>query len=93
VGFLKRKKISISTINVKKHGFDFVDAGELFNGYTVTMEDDRFHYNEQRFFTLGTIKGRVAVVVHTERNDKIRIISMRKATKYEQKIYFSQIPD
>jgi len=44
------------TINVKKHGFDFVDAGELFNGYTVTMEDDRFCYNEQRFFTLGTIK-------------------------------------
>jgi hypothetical protein len=81
------------TINVKKHGFDFADADELFNGYTVTMVDDRFHYSEQRFFTIGTIKGRVAVVVHTERNDKIRIISMRKATKYEQKIYFSQIPD
>ncbi|NOG83896.1 MAG: BrnT family toxin [Candidatus Scalindua sp. AMX11] len=81
------------TTNVKKHGIDFADADELFSGYTITMEDDRFHYNEQRFFTLGMIKGRVAVVVHTERNDRIRIISMRKATKYEQKIYFSQIQD
>ncbi|MDR4503828.1 MAG: BrnT family toxin [Candidatus Scalindua sp.] len=81
------------TTNVKKHGIDFSDADELFSGYTITMEDDRFHYNEQRFFTLGMIKGRVAVVVHTERNDRIRIISMRKATKYEQKIYFSQIQD
>jgi len=81
------------TTNIKKHGIDFGDAAELFNGFTVTTEDNRFHYNEQRFLTLGTIKGRVVVVVHTERNDKIRIISMRKATKHEQKIYFSQIPD
>ena len=79
--------------NIQKHGFDFIDAKELFNGYTVTMEDDRFHYNEQRFITLGMIKGRTAVVVHTERYDSIRIISIRKATKYEQTIYFSQIKD
>lgn len=79
--------------NIRKHGFDFIDAEELFSGYTVTMENDRFHYNEQRFVTLGTIKGRTAVVVHTERHDAIRIISIRKATKYEQTIYFSQIKD
>ena len=77
--------------NIRKHGFDFVGAEELFSGYTVTMEDNRFHYNEQRYVTLGMIKGRTVVVVHTERNDKIRIISMRKATKYEKKIYSSQI--
>ncbi len=80
-------------INIKKHGVDFVDADEFFNGYTVTMEDNRFQYSEQRFITLGIIQGRVAVIAHTERKDRIRIISMRKATKYEQKIYFSQIPD
>ncbi len=79
--------------NTKKHGFDFIDAEELFSGHTVTMEDKRFHYNEQRFVTLGMIKGQTAVVVHTERHDAIRIISIRKATKYEQTIYFSQIKD
>ncbi len=79
--------------NIKKHGFDFTDADELFNGYTVTMVDDRFDYGEERFITIGAIKSRIAVIVHTERNNKIRIISIRKAAKYEQKIYFSQIPD
>ena len=79
--------------NIKKHGFDFADAKELFKGYTVTMKDERFHYKEQRFVTLGIIKDRVAVVVHTERHNAIRIISIRKASKYEQKIYFSQIPN
>ena len=69
------------TINIKKHGIDFGDADELFNGYTVTMEDDRFHYNEQRFLTLGTIKGRVAVVVHTERNGKNKNYIYEKGNK------------
>jgi uncharacterized DUF497 family protein len=38
--------------NLKDHGFDFADAGEVFAGPTFTFEDDRFHYAEQRFVTL-----------------------------------------
>jgi len=57
------------------------------------MEDDRYDYGEERFVTFGTLDGRVVSVVHTEAEDLIRIISIRKATKNEEKEYFSQIPD
>ena len=78
-------------MNIKKHGIDFIDAKEAFEGYTVTVEDDRIDYGEKRFVTLGIIKGRVVMVVHTETDDTIRIISMRKAKKNEQKAYFAKI--
>ena len=39
----------------------------------------------------GLLQGRVVAIVHTEREECTRIISARKATKYEQRIYFEQI--
>lgn len=77
--------------NVRRHGIDFVGVESIFDGYTITIEDTRLDYGEQRFVTFGLLKGRVVLVVHTERKQKIRIISARKATKYEQDRYFSQI--
>ena len=74
--------------NLVKHGLDFGDAEIVFSGATFTFEDDRFDYSEQRFITIGMLYSKVVVIAHTERNDVIRIISMRKATKHEQKIYF-----
>ncbi len=74
--------------NIAKHGLDFVDAKIVFSGVVFTFDDDRFAYDEQRFITLGMLNGTVVVIAHTERNEEVRIISMRKATKYEQKIYF-----
>jgi len=79
--------------NIKKHGIDFIDAPAVFDGYTLTIEDDRYDYGEKRFVTFGILEGRVVVVVHTENEALIRIISIRKATKNEEKAYFSQIPD
>ncbi|MGC9396041.1 MAG: BrnT family toxin [Anaerolineae bacterium] len=79
--------------NIRKHSIDFRDAIAIFAGDTVTMEDTRFDYGEQRFVSLGLLKGRVIVVVHTEDKDVIRLISARKATKYEQKIYYKRIID
>ncbi len=79
--------------NIKKHGIDFINSPMIFDGYTLTVEDDRFDYGEERFITFGIFEERVVVVVHTENEDSIRIISIRKATKYEEKAYFSQIPD
>ena len=75
-------------INIRKHGLDFADAPTVFAGATFTFEDDRFDYGEDRFITLGMLAGEVVVIAHTERGDNVRIISMRKATKYEQKLYF-----
>jgi hypothetical protein len=79
--------------NILNHGFDFVDAKKVFEGVTFTLEDDRFDYGEERFITLGLLKGTVIVIAHTEKGNEIRVISMRKATKHEQKIYFEGLTD
>lgn len=54
----------------------------------MTAEDERFSYGEQRFVTFGLLQGRVVAIVDTEGEECTRIISARKATKYEQRIYF-----
>ncbi|MBJ7899094.1 MAG: BrnT family toxin [Cyanobacteria bacterium RI_101] len=70
---------------------DFIDIPSVFDGDIVTVEDDRYDYGEQRFVTFGLLQGRVIAVVHTERSNSTRIISARKATRYEQKTYFNQL--
>ena len=77
--------------NVKAHGLDFVDAPLVFEGVTLTFEDGRFSYGEQRFVTLGLLAGIPVSVVHTESENEIRIISFRQATKREAQIYFSEV--
>ena len=77
--------------NLKDHGFDFVDAEEVFAGPTFTFEDDRFRYNEQRFVTLGLLKSVCVSLVHTETPDRIHVISFRKATRNEQILFFQNI--
>lgn len=79
--------------NIRNHGFDFVDAEEVFEGITFTLPDDRFDYGEERFITLGLLRATVVVIAHAEKDDEIRVISMRKATRYEQKIYFEEFTD
>ena len=77
--------------NLRKHGLDFVDAARVFSGITYTIEDRRFGYREQRFVTLGMLRDTVVVVAHTETGYGIRIISMRKATRHEQALYFQNL--
>ena len=79
--------------NLRKHGIDFVDAEQIFQGFTLTAEDTREAYGERRFLTLGLLEDQVVSVAHTERGEDIRIISIRKATKHEARFYFSQIID
>jgi hypothetical protein len=77
--------------NLRKHGFDFADAEAVFSGLTCTIEDTRFDYGERRFITLGMLQDTVVVMAHTELRATVRIISMRKATKNEQILYFQSI--
>jgi len=77
--------------NLQEHGLDFVDAPEVFEGPTFTYEDDRFDYGEERFVTLGLLRGIVMSIVHTETPRQIHIISFRKATKHEQAIFFKNL--
>lgn len=77
--------------NVAKHGIDFADLEPLFDGLTVTMLDNRFDYGEARFVTFGILNGIVLMVVHTETDTVIRLISARKAAKNEEKYYFEEL--
>jgi len=79
--------------NLRKHGIDFAGAAKAFDGYTVTVEDTRYAYDENRFVTFGILAGRVVAIAHTERGDAIRFISIRRATKNEEKNYFAKIPE
>lgn len=63
------------------------EAGEIFAGATLTVEDDRQDYGESRYITVGYMARRMVVAVWTERNEARRIISLRKANDREQKEY------
>ena len=80
-------------INLQRHGIDFVDVQKVFDNEVYTVIDDRFDYGEIRFFTLGLINGRVVAVAHTQTDDVIRIISARKADKYDEEKYYTEIRD
>ena len=78
--------------NIKKHGYDFEDVPMVIEStVTVTFEDRRFDYDENRFVTLGMLRGEVVMVVTAETDEEIRVISMRKADQNEQKIYFANL--
>ena len=78
--------------NLKKHGYDFKDAAKVIEGSaTVTFEDRRFEYGEQRFITMGMLRAKVVVIATAEAVEEIRVISMRKAERHEEEIYYANI--
>lgn len=77
--------------NLVKHGLDFAAARRVFSGPTFTFPDARFDYGEERFVTIGLLDAEVVVIVHTETATELRVISMRKGTANEQKIFFENI--
>jgi uncharacterized DUF497 family protein len=74
--------------NIRKHRIDFVGVEKVFANETVTLRDDRFDTGENRFLTFGFLNGRIVTVTHTETDEVTRIISVRKASKNEEEIYF-----
>ncbi len=74
--------------NLEKHGVDFADAVGVFEDeWALTVKEEEVE-GEQRFATLGMdFLERTLVVVYTYRDDMIRLISARVATKKERKIY------
>ncbi len=74
--------------NLKKHGLNLADAPKVIeSGQTVTFEDRRSDYGEERFVTLGSLGDLLVAIVTAETENHIRIISMRKADQNEQSIY------
>lgn len=84
-------------INIKKHKISFEDAIYVFaDKNALIMKDEEHSDYEDRFITMGNIKGKfIAVVVHTDRTKNsneeiIRIISARYATKNEINQYYNR---
>jgi len=83
-----------SRLNLEKHKVSFEEAQTIFiDPLLVTFPDDFHSEMEERFVSIGTsMRERILLVVHTEREEIreriiIRIISCRKATATERKIY------
>ncbi len=81
-------------INIKKHGIDFLDAPEIFQGPMLVNLDEKIDYAEDRYIGIGFLRSKAVVVVFTEPHPEItRIISLRKATKDEEKRFKEALPD
>jgi uncharacterized DUF497 family protein len=81
--------------NILKHQISFEDATSVFKDENmISIFDEKHSENEDRWITIGMdLKTRTLVVVHTfvffdKETTKIRVISARKATKKEQKVYW-----
>lgn len=74
-------------VTLAERGLDFADAVSVFEGRSVTFEDERRAYGESRFITIGELGERMVVIVWTPRGDARRIISMRRANDREQALY------
>lgn len=75
--------------NVRKHGVDFDEAMTVFSDpNSLTLLDERHSQDEDRFVDLGlSERGRLLIVIYTERKAAIRIISCREATPGERRQY------
>jgi uncharacterized DUF497 family protein len=84
-----------ATLNLRKHGIAFKEAQLVFNDVFATHGFDvDARYGEQRMVATGMVNGVLLTVVYTERDERTRIISARKATKHEQRGYYrNQTPE
>jgi len=75
--------------NEEKHGVSFDEAATAFGDpFSLTIADPDHSDDEERFILLGeSFVARLVVVVHTERDERIRIISTRLATRNERRSY------
>lgn len=75
--------------NLRKHKVGFEEAKTVFNDpFSITIQDPQHSIGEHRYIDIGySSRGRILVVVYIERKSNIRIISCRKATKSEVRVY------
>jgi uncharacterized protein len=83
---LKREKV------LRERGLDLADAVEVLSGDCFEMFDERFPYDEPRWVSLGLLRGQiVACVWAMGEGDRVRVVTMWKANRNEQKKYFEFI--
>lgn len=76
-------------LNLGKHGVSFQEAATVFNDpLSVTFPDPDHSIGENRYVIIGVSRfGQLFVVAHTDRREKVRIISARKVTRQERRFY------
>jgi uncharacterized DUF497 family protein len=78
-----------AVLNFEKHGISFQEAATVFNDpLSMTFPDPDHSIGESRYVIIGLSRfGELLVIAHTDREEKVRIISARKATRQEKKFY------
>ncbi len=77
--------------NRRTHGVAFQQAARTFrNPFAIEWIDDRLDYGEVRMNLLGLCEGTILHITYTERGERIRIISARRATKSEKEYYYRE---
>lgn len=75
--------------NFRKHSVSFEEAAyALGDPFAVEVIDDRERYAEERIIALAAGKTGILVIIHTDRHERTRIISARKAKRHEQDTYY-----
>ena len=74
--------------NIRKHGVDFIEAVQIFRDpLRIERLDERAIAQEERWKAIGVTSLGVLLVIYTIRDETYRLISARKATKYERREY------
>jgi len=78
-----------ANLNLKKHGVSFNEASTVFKDpLSVTFPDPDHSFGEERYVIIGlSSANRILIVPHTDRADRVRIISAREATRNERRFY------
>jgi uncharacterized DUF497 family protein len=81
--------LALLGVNERKHGVTFQEGAVVFgDSLAVTFADPDHSTDEYRYITFGLSRfNRLLVVSHTDRGDRVRIISARLVTRQERKIY------
>lgn len=73
--------------NLAKHGFDFIDARIVLQNAHVLKQSA--YQDEERWIAIGCLDELEVTIIYTQRNERIRIISMRRARHEERSVYRS----
>ncbi|QQR79821.1 MAG: BrnT family toxin [Deltaproteobacteria bacterium] len=76
--------------NIKKHGISFESSIDIWRNNTIEIEGVAYFKGEERKGCVGLIDGKVYLAIWTFREGKIRIISVRRARKNEEKRYYQK---
>ena len=72
--------------NLRKHGLDFMDADLVFEA-PIKVTVDVSHADDDRYADLAEVNGCVLMLVYSLRNQTVRCISLRVASRRERKLY------